>query len=226
MAFVPRSGDLWTRVGAKKPDLVMMDLEGPGEDAFALVKRAPREKEKYVPTVLLAPSLDPDIEKKGMESGAAEIILREASAKEFCQRTAKIIEAKDRLAPFGAPRKDQKILIVDDEEGVRKYLSLFFQRKGYETLTAQNGEEAIRIVQEKRPPMILLDIRMPGVDGIETLRKIRILDAQAGIVMAIAVQDEQVAKEAMALGAYAYAIKPFDMQYLELVVLTRLLLAA
>ena len=74
--------------------------------------------------------------------------------------------------------------------------------------------------------MILLDVTMPGMDGILTLKKIREADPDAGIVMATAVQDEQIAKEAIELGAYAYCVKPFDMQYLEMVVLTRLVISA
>ena len=82
------------------------------------------------------------------------------------------------------------------------------------------------LVQKERPAMILLDVSMPGMGGIATLRKIREIDSDVGVVMATSIRDEQTAKEASELGAHAYVLKPFDLQYLELVVLTRLVVAA
>lgn len=120
----------------------------------------------------------------------------------------------------------EKILIVDDEENIRAMLKYFFEGKGYPTITAQNGQEAIALVEKERPSMILLDVMMPGMDGITTLRKIREIDPKVGVVMATGSHDEGIAKEAAALGSYAYVLKPFDIQYLELTVLTRLLMAA
>ena len=89
-------------------------------------------------------------------------------------------------------------------------------------MTAKDGTEALLLVQKEKPSAILLDIMMPGMDGIVTLKRIREIDPDVSVVMATSIQDERVTREATALGAYGYVLKPFDMQYLEMVVLTRL----
>ncbi len=122
--------------------------------------------------------------------------------------------------------KASKILIVDDESAIRGFLSDFFKRKEYQTLEAKNGQEAVDMTRKEKPSVILMDITMPGMDGVLALRKIREFDQNVGVVMATSIQDEQIAKETAALGAYHYVLKPFDLQYLELVVLTRLTIAS
>lgn len=92
-------------------------------------------------------------------------------------------------------------------------------------LEAGNGQDAIEIVKKEKPALMLLDVSMPGMNGIETLRKIREFNTEIGVVMATANEDESTAKEAAELGSYQYVLKPFDMKYLELVVLTRLFMA-
>jgi len=117
----------------------------------------------------------------------------------------------------------KKILIVDDEKPVCDMLEKFLIKKGYETVIALSGEEAIRKVNEERPHLILLDIRMPGMDGIETLKKIREIDKKVGIVMITAVKDDDVGRKCAELGAYDYITKPLDFEYLERVLLIKLL---
>lgn len=93
-------------------------------------------------------------------------------------------------------------------------------------LQAGRGEDAIALTEKEKPSIILLDINMPGMDGLLTLKKIREFDKNVGVVMATSVQDDQIAAEAARLGSYHYVLKPFDLQYLELVVMTRLLIAS
>jgi len=108
-----------------------------------------------------------------------------------------------------------RILIVDDEEDICSTLADFLGEKGYEIFTATSGEEALRLVKEVRPHLVLLDIRMPGMDGIEVLRRIRGLDQEAGIIMITAFHDIDIAQEALKLGASDFVTKPLEMSYLE-----------
>ncbi len=119
-----------------------------------------------------------------------------------------------------------KILVVDDEAGIRNLLKRFFEAKGYQTILAGSGEEALALLEKEKPSLVLLDVSMPGMDGIQALKKIRDIDPNVGVVMITGLNDEHIAKRATEMGAYAYVVKPFDMKYLELVVLTRLLMAA
>ncbi len=108
-----------------------------------------------------------------------------------------------------------KILVVDDEPKVCEQVKLFFQSKGYEATTATNGEEAIAKLKYERPHLVLLDVRMPGVNGIEVLRQAKKLDPAVGVIMVTAVQDEEVFKEALEEGAFDYLTKPLNLTYLE-----------
>ncbi len=115
-----------------------------------------------------------------------------------------------------------RILVVDDETDVCQLLAEFLETKGYSVITASRGADALMAVKEQRPHLVLLDINMPGMNGLETLQHIRALDGDVGIIMLTAIEDEAVAKEAMRKNAYDYITKPLDFGYLELAILTRL----
>jgi DNA-binding response OmpR family regulator len=108
-----------------------------------------------------------------------------------------------------------KVLVVDDEPEAVELLVEFLSSKGYEVLTATSGEEALRRVREDRPHLVLLDIRMPKMSGLDVLRRIREIDAEMGIIMVTAVNEEDVGRQALELGAFDYIVKPLDLKYLE-----------
>jgi len=108
-----------------------------------------------------------------------------------------------------------KILVVDDETAICDVIKLFLTRAGYEVFTASNGEEALKKIEEDGPSLVLLDIKMPGIDGIETLRRIKKQDETTSVIMMTAVSDEKAGRMAMSLGASDYIIKPIDLRYLK-----------
>jgi two-component system response regulator AtoC len=108
-----------------------------------------------------------------------------------------------------------KVLVVDDEPAAVELLVEFLSTKGYEVLTATNGEEAVRRVKEDRPHLVLLDVRMPKMDGMEALRRIREIDPEMGVIMVTAVNEEEVGRKALEQGAFDYIVKPLDLKYLE-----------
>lgn len=117
----------------------------------------------------------------------------------------------------------KKILVVDDEQAVCNMLKKFLTKKGYEAIIALSGAEAISKVGEERPHIVLLDIMMPGMNGIETLKKIREIDKEVGVVMITAVNQEETGKKCFELGAYDYIVKPLGLDYLEKVLFVKLL---
>jgi two-component system response regulator (stage 0 sporulation protein F) len=119
---------------------------------------------------------------------------------------------------------DKKILIVDDEEKIRTLLEKFLTKKGYQALTATNGQEAIEKVKTDSPLVVLLDIRMPGMDGLAAMKKIKEVSPKTGVIMITGVKDEEVAKKAMELEAFDYITKPFDLNYLETCLMVKLAL--
>jgi len=108
-----------------------------------------------------------------------------------------------------------KVLVVDDEPAAVELLVEFLSSKGYEVLTATNGEEALQRIKEDRPHLVLLDIRMPKMDGMEVLRRIREIDPEMGVIMVTAVNEEDVGRKALEMGAFDYIVKPLDLKYLE-----------
>ncbi len=108
-----------------------------------------------------------------------------------------------------------RILIVDDEEDICSTLADFLEEKGFEVFQATTGEHALALLKQARPHLALLDIRMPGMDGIELLRSLRKLDQEVGIIMITAFHDIDLAQEALRLGASDFVTKPIDMTYLE-----------
>ena len=116
----------------------------------------------------------------------------------------------------------KKILVVDDEPWVCEMLKEFLESRGYPVLTALSGQEALAAVQEERPDLILLDILMPGMNGLEALQRIREIDPTAGVIMLTGLLDEEVARQAMQQEAYDYLTKPVDLDYLELTILAKL----
>jgi len=107
-----------------------------------------------------------------------------------------------------------KILIVDDDPDMLTVLRWALSPIG-DVLEACEGRGALRLVEEEKPRLILLDVSMPGMSGIEVLRRARELDPTAIVVMLTGLCDIEVAKEALDLGARAYVTKPFDDSYLR-----------
>ncbi len=108
-----------------------------------------------------------------------------------------------------------RVLVVDDEPDAVELLQEFLTAKGYDVLTASDGEEALRQVKEHRPHLILLDVRMPKLNGMEVLKRVREIDHEVGVIMVTAVNEEETGREALKMGAFDYITKPLDLQYLE-----------
>lgn len=109
----------------------------------------------------------------------------------------------------------EKVLIVDDEIKICAILEKFLSKKGYDTVTANSAEEGIEKLKTEKPNVILLDIRMAGLNGLQAISKIREIDEKVGIIMITAVMDEETALECIKAGASDYITKPMDFEYLE-----------
>ncbi len=112
-----------------------------------------------------------------------------------------------------------KVLVVDDEHLIRWSLEQSLKKKGYQVHTVASGEEAVEYVQNESPDLVLLDIQLPGMDGIETLKRIKAIDSFISVIMITALGVLETAVKAMQLGAYDYINKPFNLD--ELSVLLR-----
>ena len=111
--------------------------------------------------------------------------------------------------------KKIRILVVDDELSIRESLSGWLQQDGYEVETAPGGPAALTKTQENHYDIMLLDVKMPEMDGLTLLKRLKELDPDTLIVMMTAHGDIHDAVEAMRLGAYDYLLKPFELEELS-----------
>ena len=115
-----------------------------------------------------------------------------------------------------------KLLIVDDEIDIREFAKNFFKKRNISVLTASNGVEAVDIIKNERPDLVLLDIRMDEMTGLDVLRKLRSEKDPTRIIMVTGVEDESVITESNSLGILGYIHKPLVLDELEKVVLKEL----
>ncbi|CUT04960.1 Response regulator receiver domain-containing protein [Candidatus Kryptobacter tengchongensis] len=105
-----------------------------------------------------------------------------------------------------------RVLVVDDEEALRYLLSSELAAEGYEVETAGDGDEAIEAIKQKDYDVVLLDIKMPRVDGFEVLRFIKQNKPEIKVIMLTAYADVKNAIEALKLGASDFVSKPYDLE--------------
>ena len=111
-----------------------------------------------------------------------------------------------------------RILIVDDEEVLRDVLDVLLRREGFETLTAASGEEALNLLESEEVDLVVLDVMLPGISGIDTLRAMRISNPQLPVIVITAFSSIDGAIEAMKYGAFHYIPKPFKNEEVILTV--------
>lgn len=113
---------------------------------------------------------------------------------------------------------EAKILVVDDEKLIRWSLEQNLTKEGYEVITAEGGEDCLKLVKEELPDLILLDIHLPGCDGMDILKIIKEVDKDALVIMITAYGAVETAVRAMKLGAYDFVEKPFNMDKIKVLI--------
>ena len=110
---------------------------------------------------------------------------------------------------------DNQILVVDDEEIMLKSLEAWLTDEGFLVRTAENGMDALRLIRELKPDVIVLDIKMPGMDGVTLLKKIKEVDSELPVIMITAYGTIENAVESMKEGAFDFLTKPFPPEKLS-----------
>ena len=108
-----------------------------------------------------------------------------------------------------------KILIIDDEQKICDILTRYFAFKGYETRAVSRGEEGLALAKVYQPDVVLLDLLMPGLNGVETLKQLKQLQPTPRVIMVSAADHHEVAQGALKLGADAFVCKPPSLPELE-----------
>ena len=108
-----------------------------------------------------------------------------------------------------------KVLVLDDEKGLCEQLKDFFTCRGYMVFAVTSGEKALEVIEKENPHILFLDIRMPGIDGLEVLRQAKEKNDKVKVIMVTALRGEDKRFRAKELGADEYLVKPFDYKEIE-----------
>jgi DNA-binding response OmpR family regulator len=120
-----------------------------------------------------------------------------------------------QAGPGSPPSAKGWILAVDDEAVVRNVLSRYLKGRGYLVTTAEDGAQALDIIKKERPDLVLLDINMPGKDGMETLKELHALHPAVPVIMVTGNEDFKLALQFVRAGAADFIKKPLNLEYLE-----------
>jgi two-component system response regulator (stage 0 sporulation protein F) len=115
-----------------------------------------------------------------------------------------------------------KLLIVDDEPDIREFARNFFKKRKIDVFVASGGRQALDLIAKEKPDLVMLDVRMEEMTGIEVLRELRKTDQLIKVIMVSGVEDEETINEANTLGVMGYIHKPFILEDLEKIVLSQL----
>ena len=204
-------------------DLLILDEKLGDSSGLAVLKKV-KEANPKIPVIIFSGSVTAELEKEARLAGASEVFSKGGDIRLLTAQIKRFMKSCERTAVPDA--KKAPLLIVDNEEVIRKMLTKYFRDKGYQTLQAPDGREALETISREDVSVVLLDLEMPGMDGLQTLEAIKKIKPDLGVVMATGVDDEERVGKALELGAYGYVLKPFDFLYLDLVVTSKLSIAS
>jgi len=211
----------------QRPQFILLDLTMPGLTGLETLKRI-RLFDDTVPVILMRGVGDAEAPPADLKRlGAVEILRKELGVELFLKNLELVIrrlqEASHPADSGAVVRVPGTILLVDDEPRILNLLGEFFQSRGLNVAKASSGEDAVAAMARK-PMAVLLDMTMPGMDGLMTLKRIKEMHPKLPVIMVSGIGDEATVQEALDAGAYDYVTKPFNLEYLETVVLTKVLL--
>jgi CheY-like chemotaxis protein len=203
------------------PRVTILDLRMPEMDGLTVLKEI-RALDPHAPVIILG-------------GGATEVQENQARGLRVTDFIRKglsldiLVEAVNRVSQLPAPpssiplpsgnghpvqQMDESILVVDDDPLIRDLLVQFLSLRGYRARGVGDGHEALKMVEDTPPDMILLDLIMPGMSGIEVLQALRDRDYPGGIVIMTGSHNEELLEDAWALGPQEVVVKPIDLERL------------
>ena len=185
------------------PDLIILDVNMPGMSGFEVLKQLKSETDsRTVPVIMLTRQAEDEHVIEGISSGAIDYITKPFAMAELAGRISATLK-----------RHSTKILVADDDGLIRDLLYKKFTRMGYSVLSADNGNDALKTMSAMRPDIAVLDIMMPGMDGLSVLRQAKDDPAltEIPVVMLTAKGQQENVLKGLETGAHDYISKPFDV---------------
>lgn len=207
-----------------RPDLVLLD-RGLPEMMGVKVMGFLRALDEKANVIVLNRIIDHEEEGEYRRMGARIFLSKAVGIDILLKVVARSLRQESGALGYDGYDKNSRpeILVVDDDVRVRDMLMKFLESKGYAVCAAKSGEEALRGVESSRPQMILLDVKMPKMNGVEVLQAVRKINARVPIMMITGQNDIETVRECLRLGAFDYMLKPLNFEYLETSVWGKLL---
>ncbi|MEW6544741.1 MAG: response regulator [Nitrospirota bacterium] len=216
---------------ARQPAVVLLDLGLLGMSGLEVLAKI-RARAPRLPVVVVTGDVPVHVEDRAREMGVTDVLRKRLKMDVIMQAVNRALQEASRTnhaapaPPAPAPGKQKEkaatILIVDDEVEIGELVGEFLKRRGYLVKTATSGEQALTMIKQEPPDLVLLDIYMPGINGVEVLRRLQAMNSPAGVIMLTASQEEPLLKTAMDLGAFDVLSKPVDLSQVELAVMVKL----
>jgi len=206
---------------ASSPRVTLLDLRMPEMDGLTVLKEI-RAIDPHAPVIILGGGATEIQENQARAIRATDFIRKGLSLDVLVEAVNRITQLSVQPAPTqlasgnGEPiqQLDESILVVDDEPLVCDLLVKFLSLRGYRALGVKDGQEALRIIDDRPPDAILLDLIMPGMAGIDVLRALREKEYPGGIIIMTGSQSEELLEKAWALGPQEILMKPVDLERL------------
>ena len=200
-----------------KPDIVLLNIDIKDEDPFAILSKI-KGKDKYLPIVLFGSEESRARAEEAITQGASSFIIRTESINKIVKQLQEEIGKKRDSGDF--TRSD--IMLIDDDKDITKMVEGFLKPQGYKCISINDPKKAIAKIKSQPPKLVFLDIVMPGMDGIETLERIKSIDKRIKVIMVTGVSDKDICLDAIKKGASGYITKPFSLQQLQVTLTTTL----
>lgn len=194
----------WTEIRQNAPDAVLLDLAMPRLGGLETLK-AIRAFDPSIVTVVVTGFSDPDTHQRALELGAIAVLQKPVGRAQLAQVLGR--------SP-GLPPAPARVLVVDDEAEVRDMLQELLASHGFEVATAPNGDLAMQAIARRVPDVVLLDVVMPGLSGVEILQAIGTIAPRVKVIMVSGGATPAQQMRTLALGAFDFVVKPIDTAYL------------
>jgi DNA-binding response OmpR family regulator len=219
-----------------RPRFTLLDLRMPGMNGIEVLTRI-RALDPRAAVIVLTGAGSVDLEDQARKMGVTDFLSKGLSLEilvgvmeRVLQQPVKPPESPSQSADAQkAPSPSQEtgsILVVDDEPQIRELLRNYLSTRGYQVRVASDGQQALAMVDQKSPDIILLDVNMPGMNGIEVLKRLRATNYAGGVIFLTSSQDERLLQEGLELGSVDVLGKPVDLERLGLTIQLGCILSA
>jgi DNA-binding response OmpR family regulator len=211
----------------RRPHFTLLDLTLPDMNGIEVLTRI-RESDPKAGVMILTGAASDKLERQAQQLGVTDFLIKGLSPEALMGAVTRAVQPQSPPAAYAdmtpEMHRGDSILVVDDERQVCEVLTKFLTSRGYRVQSAQDGPAALALAESERPQFIVLDINMPGMNGIEVLRKLRARQYAGGVMMLTGSQDQSLLKEALDLESVDILGKPFDLERVALAIQVGLIL--